>query len=125
MSRARSRSEMATAACSFLAAPATPSDLNLAVGINILFTGNKVQGNLIGTDVTGTLALGNGNRGVFVSGGSGNTVRSEFSRRHQYLVYGKQGAGKLDRHGCHGHARARKWQPRRVRFWRLRQHRPI
>src|SRR4029077_17577353 len=31
-------------------------------------TGNTVQGNFIGTDISGTLALGNTDRGVFVNG---------------------------------------------------------
>ncbi len=34
-------------------------------------TGNQVQGNYIGTDVTGTVALGNSSDGVFVSGSPG------------------------------------------------------
>ncbi|MFL6335798.1 MAG: carboxypeptidase regulatory-like domain-containing protein [Pyrinomonadaceae bacterium] len=37
-------------------------------------TANVIQGNRIGTDVNGVVALGNGNSGVFVSGASGNTV---------------------------------------------------
>ena len=36
-------------------------------------TGNKVQGNAIGTDITGTLDLGNASTGVFVSA-PGNTI---------------------------------------------------
>ncbi len=36
--------------------------------------GNLVEGNLIGTDVTGTVALANGMSGVQVVGSSGNTV---------------------------------------------------
>jgi uncharacterized repeat protein (TIGR01451 family) len=37
-------------------------------------TGNLVQGNLIGTDLTGTQALGNTGNGVYVLGAAGNTV---------------------------------------------------
>ena len=38
-------------------------------------SGNVVQGNLVGTDNTGTFGLGNGNRGVDLYGGaSGNVV---------------------------------------------------
>ncbi|MCA9203155.1 MAG: hypothetical protein KDA59_08920, partial [Planctomycetales bacterium] len=38
-------------------------------------TGNVIQGNYIGTDVTGTVALGNGRYGIQVSGGAdGNTI---------------------------------------------------
>lgn len=36
--------------------------------------GNVVQGNYIGTDVTGTADLGNGEDGVFISGGVNNTI---------------------------------------------------
>jgi len=37
-------------------------------------TGNLVQGNRIGTDVTGTLDLGNTANGVFISSAPGNTI---------------------------------------------------
>lgn len=37
-------------------------------------TGNMVQGNFIGTDVTGTVALGNVDEGVFIGGASENII---------------------------------------------------
>ena len=37
-------------------------------------TGNVIQGNFIGTDVTGTLALGNVFEGIFIGGGTSNNV---------------------------------------------------
>jgi parallel beta-helix repeat protein len=50
---------------------------NAWVGVEISrsgATGNKVQGNLIGTDITGTVDLGNDNSGVSIWKASGNTV---------------------------------------------------
>jgi hypothetical protein len=78
---------------------------NVGTGVNIPGSGTMVQGNLIGTDITGTLALGNSgigvnisasnnlvggattdarnvvsanNRGVQVFGGSNNTIQGNF-----------------------------------------------
>jgi hypothetical protein len=46
---------------------------NTGEGVSVQGNGNIVQGNLIGTDKTGTIALGNTDRGVFVNG-SNNAV---------------------------------------------------
>ena len=50
---------------------------NNAVGVRIDksgATGNRVQGNYIGTDVNGTSALGNSSVGVFIGSAPGNTI---------------------------------------------------
>ncbi len=43
-------------------------------GVSFSATGNVVQGNFIGTDVTGTTALGNGSIGVEIDNASNNTI---------------------------------------------------
>src|SRR5207249_1411801 len=65
---------------------------NGAVGVTIEFSGNLVQGNLIGTDITGTLALGNGDRGVFVSDGSDNTIGGTTAAARNLLSANGRGA---------------------------------
>jgi hypothetical protein len=54
-------------------------------------TGNLIQGNNIGTDVTGTRALGNGQNGVWVSG-PGNTLGGTTAGARN-LVSGNRGSG--------------------------------
>jgi titin len=46
---------------------------NSGDGLDVTGSGNQVQGNYVGTDLTGAQALGNGGNGVSVSGGN-NTV---------------------------------------------------
>jgi Periplasmic copper-binding protein (NosD) len=46
---------------------------NAGDGVSIFSVGNALQGNLIGTDVTGTRALGN-NTGVSITSGMNNTI---------------------------------------------------
>jgi hypothetical protein len=47
---------------------------NTGHGVLIMGNGNLVAGNYIGIDATATAALGNGGNGVFVAGGSNNTI---------------------------------------------------
>jgi parallel beta-helix repeat protein len=47
---------------------------NTLHGVDISGTSAQVQGNSIGTDVTGTRALGNQHVGVYIDGGSGNLI---------------------------------------------------
>ncbi|MCS6803726.1 MAG: hypothetical protein NZ823_01110, partial [Blastocatellia bacterium] len=56
-------------------------------------TGNQIVGNLIGTDVTGTLALGNG-EGVFIRDASGNMIGGTSSNAGN-LISGNRRAGVL------------------------------
>jgi surface protein len=42
--------------------------------VSIPASGNRVEGNYIGTDATGLTALGNDNRGVAIDGGNNNTI---------------------------------------------------
>ena len=56
-------------------------------------TGNVVQGNYIGTDITGTVALGNVFEGVFVGGGSSNNVIGGTVPGAGNLISGNNGYG--------------------------------
>jgi CSLREA domain-containing protein len=54
--------------------------------------GNTIQGNFLGTDVTGTVALGN-YRGVFVTGGSTGNLIGGTGAHAGNLLSGNEGAG--------------------------------
>lgn len=47
---------------------------NGGTGVQISTTGNRLQGNLIGTNAAGDAALGNAGSGVFLAGGADNTT---------------------------------------------------
>ena len=77
-------------------------------------TGNLIQGNEIGTDVTGTKALANFSDGVFIEGSSGNTIggttpgaRNVISANHLSGIHmlggetGNHDSGESRRHRCH------------------------
>ena len=56
-------------------------------------TGNVVQGNYIGTDVTGTVAIGNVYEGVFIGGGSSKNVIGGTSPGAGNVISGNNGYG--------------------------------
>jgi hypothetical protein len=67
-------------------------------GIDILAFGgsavqNQVQGNYIGTDITGTAAVGNGGDGVAITGGSNNTIGGSALARNIISGNFTQGVG--------------------------------
>jgi len=47
---------------------------NRGIAIAGTFSGDSIQGNYIGVDVTGTKALGNGNEGVAIVAGSPHII---------------------------------------------------
>jgi titin len=70
---------------------------NMDRGVLILNSGannNVVQGNFIGTDVTGKQALGNQTNGVAISGATGNLVGGTVPSARN-LISGNQGSGVL------------------------------
>jgi large repetitive protein len=61
---------------------------NAQIGVQIFgpnATGNVVLGNLIGTDVTGTHALGNGFDGVWLNNAPGNLIGSTIPSEHNVI----------------------------------------
>src|SRR5207248_1090832 len=62
------------------------------VWIQSFSTGDLIEGNTIGTDVTGAVALGNSLDGVFVDGAPNNTIGGTTSGAGN-LISGNQGNG--------------------------------
>ncbi len=56
-------------------------------GILVQSDSNTIRGNFIGTDVTGTLALGNGRNGVLVQGGTNNTIGGAWPEDKTAIAY--------------------------------------
>jgi hypothetical protein len=59
-------------------------------------TGTTVQGNFIGTDAGGTLALGNGVNGVLLSGSSGNLVGGLSGKVKNLIAFNGSSGVKID-----------------------------
>lgn len=69
---------------------------NDCAGVVINFmgtTGTRVQGNYIGTDITGTQALGNGCEGVFIGMGASQTIVGGTTNGAGNLISGNYGNG--------------------------------
>jgi len=78
----------------------TPAAANVISGngkagvfiIHVAATGNLVRGNLIGTDITGTLALGNTSSGVFITfDASNNTIGGTASAAGNTIAFNNRG----------------------------------
>jgi hypothetical protein len=59
-------------------------------------TGSTVQGNLIGTDVSGTQPLGNGQDGVRVSGSNNNTIGGDAAEAGNVIAFNGGNGVRLD-----------------------------
>lgn len=64
-----------------------------AAGIRISGSGNSVQGNLIGTDVNGTVALGNQGEGINAIAGSSGTLIGGVTPEARNLISGNRSVG--------------------------------
>jgi hypothetical protein len=74
------------------AASGLPDDRKDGVVINSLGTaGNQVQGNYIGTDVSGVTDLGNGRDGVFITGGTTNNYVGGTATSARNIISGNNG----------------------------------
>ncbi|RUL84674.1 right-handed parallel beta-helix repeat-containing protein [Tautonia sociabilis] len=56
-------------------------------------SGNQIVGNLIGTDATGTIALGNGGDGVIIEGGAASNTVGGTSAGRENVIAGNAGNG--------------------------------
>jgi CSLREA domain-containing protein len=65
----------------------TPTNSFAGVGIEIIEgTGNKILGNYIGIDRTGTVAAGNNAAGIYINGGGNNIIGGDNTKTNEYNV---------------------------------------
>ena len=100
-----------------------------ADGIRLDSSNNRIVGNHIGTDVTGTTALGNGQYGIFVLGTATNVIggttaaeRNVISGANDTGIYllnatGERDPGKLHWRQCRGHCRPGQYEQRHRDLW--------
>jgi murein DD-endopeptidase MepM/ murein hydrolase activator NlpD len=72
---------------------------NTANGVDIFGSGatvNQVESNFIGTDVTGTAALGNGGNGVLITTASGNSIGGTASGAGNVIAFSGNDGVKVD-----------------------------
>ena len=74
---------------------------NSGAGINVVAGGTTIQGNYIGTDATGTTAIGNSNSGILMDGVSGCTIGGT-SAGARNVISGNNGDGILIRNSSTG-----------------------
>ena len=77
--------------------PIHPGGSGTGVGVSIdgpSSNGNIVQGNFIGTDLTGTLDLGN-SIGVYISGGSSNNIIGGITAEARNIISGNDSVGAI------------------------------
>ena len=72
--------------------PKTGTDVTLRI-FGSGATANSVQGDYIGTDITGTVALPNGDDGVYISGGAANNTIGGTVTGARNLISGNAGEG--------------------------------
>ena len=65
-------------------------------------TGNRVQGNRVGTDADGSRALGNGGHGVFVVDAPGNTIGGERTTEGNTIVHNTFAGVRVQGHAAAG-----------------------
>src|ERR1039458_4937404 len=64
-------------------------------------TGNMIQGNLIGLDVTGANSLGNGDAGVGIISAANNQVGGTTTGTRSRQCHRQYDSRQFDRAGCH------------------------
>jgi CSLREA domain-containing protein len=72
---------------------------NSGVGINVVSGASTIQGNFVGTDATGTTAIGNSNQGILIDGVSGCSIGGTTAGARN-VISGNSGDGILIRNSA-------------------------